>query len=53
VEDTSHVGYRLALRTPDGDYTVEQQGYYRVEDGRIAHLRLVCSGYRPVHPASP
>ena len=46
VEDTRRVGYRLAVHTPDGDFTVEQQAYYRSEDGRIVHLRVLCSGFR-------
>ena len=32
--------------TPDGDFTVEQQAYYRTEEGRIVHLRVLCSGFR-------
>lgn len=50
VEDTERVSYRLALRTPDGDRTAEQQAYYRGEDGRITHLRVMCSGFRPTRP---
>lgn len=50
VEDTLRVSYRLALRTPDGDATAEQQAYYRTEGGRIAHLRVLCSGFRPAAP---
>ncbi len=46
VEDTQRVAYRLAVRTPDGDFTVEQQAYYRTEEGRIVHLRVLCSGFR-------
>jgi hypothetical protein len=48
VEDTDHVGYRLAVTNPDGPHTVEQQAYYRAEDDQISYLRIVCSGYRPV-----
>jgi len=48
VEDTAHVGYRFALNTPDGPHTTEQQAYYRVADDRIAYLRVLCSGFRPV-----
>jgi hypothetical protein len=48
VEDTRRVAYRFAVRTPDGDYTVEQQAYYRTEAGRIVHLRVLCSGFREV-----
>ncbi|QKE84952.1 hypothetical protein [Arthrobacter sp. NEB 688] len=47
VEDTHRVSYRLALRTPDGEFTAEQQAYYRTADERITHLRMLCSGFRP------
>lgn len=48
VEDTHHVGYRLAITTPDGPHVMEQQAYYRSEGDRIAYLRVMCSGFRPV-----
>ena len=47
VADTQRVAYRVAVRTPDGDFTVEQQAYYRTRQGRIVHLRMLCSGFRP------
>lgn len=47
VADTSRVGYRLDLETPDGSFVVEQQAYYRAEGERITYLRIVCSGFRP------
>ena len=47
VVDTSSLTYRLAVRNADGDHLVEQQAYYRVRDGEICHLRMLCSGYRP------
>ncbi|WP_377642946.1 hypothetical protein [Oryzobacter terrae] len=54
VEDTERVAYRLALRTPTGGRTAEQQAYYRGdEDGRIAHLRIMCSGFRPTRTTRP
>jgi ketosteroid isomerase-like protein len=46
VGDTRRVAYRLAVRTPGGEFTVEQQAYYRTREGRIAHLRVLCSGLR-------
>ncbi|MCP3423503.1 hypothetical protein [Nocardioides pinisoli] len=46
VADTSHVSYRFDLATPTGSYVAEQQAYYR-GDGTIAHLRMMCSGFRP------
>ena len=48
VEDTHEVGYRLAITNDDGPHTLEQQAYYRTQDGRISYLRVMCSGYRPV-----
>ncbi len=48
VEDTAHVSYRFAVTTPDGTFTAEQQAYYRVADEKIAFLRVLCSGFRPV-----
>ncbi len=46
VADTGHVAYRFDLHNDDGDFVAEQQAYYRGEDG-IAHLRVMCSGFRP------
>ena len=43
----------LALRTPDGAHTAEQQAYYRGEDERITHLRVMCSGFRPTLRPTP
>ena len=48
VADCQHVAYRLAVRTADGDYLVEQQAYYGTEDDRITWMRVLCSGYQPV-----
>ncbi len=47
VEDTEQVSYRLALSTPEGPHTAEQQAYYRSDGGRISYLRVLCSGFRP------
>lgn len=47
VADRSHVAYRLRIRNPDGDFLVEQQAYYMVENGTITWMRILCSGYRP------
>lgn len=48
VEDTHHVAYRFAISTPDGPHTAEQQAYYRGTGEQISHLRVICSGFRPV-----
>jgi hypothetical protein len=46
--DRERVGYRLAVRNPDGRFLVEQQAYVGARDGRIEWMRVVCSGFRPV-----
>src|SRR5688500_13698206 len=52
VVDRERVGYRLSVRNPDGRFLVEQQAYIEARDGRIAWMRVVCSGFRPVTPES-
>jgi hypothetical protein len=47
MADRSHVAYRLRVRNDDGEFLVEQQAYYMVEDGMISWMRVRCSGYRP------
>jgi len=51
VVDRERVGYRLSVRNPDGRFLVEQQAYLEARDGRIAWMRVVCSGFRAVTPA--
>jgi hypothetical protein len=46
--DRERVGYRFRVRNPDGLFEVEQQLYISECDGRIAWIRSLCSGYRPV-----
>ncbi|KRF36460.1 hypothetical protein ASG94_03125 [Nocardioides sp. Soil805] len=47
VADTQHVSYRLDLVNDDGEQVAEQQAYFRTTAGRISHLRVLCSGFRP------
>jgi hypothetical protein len=47
VADRERVGYRFSVTNPDGDFLVEQQAYLEERDGRIAWMRVVCSGFRP------
>jgi hypothetical protein len=47
VVDRERVGYRFTVSNPDGRFAVEQQAYLCGRDGRIAWMRVVCSGYRP------
>ena len=48
VGGVSKISYRMSVATESGPAVVEQVAYYRVEDGRITYVRLVCSGFRPV-----
>ena len=47
VGDVAKVSYRMAVELPTGPAVIEQVAYYDEEDGRITHMRLVCSGFRP------
>ncbi len=47
--DRERVGYRFSVHNPDGRFLVEQQAYLAERDGRIGWMRVVCSGFRPVH----
>jgi ketosteroid isomerase-like protein len=46
VEDTLRIGWRVLGTEADGPFVYEQQAYVRERDGRIAWMRLFCSGYR-------
>jgi hypothetical protein len=46
--DRERVGYRLRVRRDGQPNTVEQQAYFSERDGRIAWLRIMCAGYRPL-----
>ena len=48
VVDRQRVGYRFRVKNDEGTFTVEQQAYLGVQNDRIAWLRIMCSGYRPV-----
>ena len=48
VADRERVGYRFSVTNPDGRHLVEQQAYLEDRDGKIAWMRVVCSGFRPV-----
>lgn len=46
--DRERVGYRFRVRRPDGLFLIEQQLYISERNGKIAWMRSVCSGFRPV-----
>jgi hypothetical protein len=48
VGDRHCVTYRFAGEYPEGRFVIEQHAYYTERDGRIAWMRVVCSGFRPV-----
>ena len=48
VGDRERVGYRFAVRNPEGDFLVEQQAYFSSRDGKIEWMRVMRSGFRPV-----
>jgi hypothetical protein len=48
IGDRERVGYRFAVRNPEGEFLVEQQAYLTSRDGQIDWMRVVCSGFRPV-----
>jgi hypothetical protein len=47
VADRERVSYRFQGRNPEGPFVIEQQAYYAARDGRIAWMRVLCSGFRP------
>ena len=50
VQDTLRVGWRVRGSGADGEFVYEQQAYLRERDGRIAWLRVMCSGQRSLDP---
>jgi hypothetical protein len=45
VGQRHHVGYRFKVTNADGEFLVEQQGYFDTDDDRISWLRIMCAGY--------
>ena len=46
MQDRLHISYRFRAHK-DQWYLIEQQAYCAVEDGRIKHIDIVCSGFLP------
>lgn len=46
------IGYRFQVSNADGCFTVEQQAFLDLTDGKITWLRVLCSGFIPVAGAS-
>lgn len=47
VGDRGRVAYCFHGHNADGPFVVEQQAYFSVREGRIAWMRVLCSGFRP------
>jgi len=50
------ISYRFLLQDREDWYTIEQQLYCTLKDGRVEKLHLLCSGFQPVemtHQAAP
>jgi len=47
VGDRHHVGHRFEGHSGDEAWACEQHAHCEQRDGRIAWLRVVCSGMRP------
>jgi hypothetical protein len=45
IGSVDRVGYRFAVRFPDGDFIIEQQAYFKCEDVKISWLQILCSGF--------
>ena len=46
--DVEKVSYRMNVLLDAGPAVIEQVAYYSSQGDRITHLRLVCSGFRPL-----
>jgi len=53
VGSRTRIGYRFRVTNASGSFTVEQQAYLDLTDGKITWLRLLCSGFVPVTAAGP
>jgi hypothetical protein len=54
VSTRTRIAYRLRVRNPEGTFTVEQQAFCDLTDGKITWLRVLCSGFVPVaEPDAP
>jgi hypothetical protein len=51
VGTRTRIGYRLRVESAGQAYTVEQQAYCDLSDGKITWLRVLCSGFIPAAAA--
>ncbi len=45
VGERHRVAYRLKVTNADGEFLVEQQGYFDTDGDRISWMRIMCAGY--------
>jgi hypothetical protein len=50
VGTRTRIGYRLRVENAAGTFSVEQQAFCDLTDGKISWLRVLCSGLIPVAP---
>ena len=48
VGTRTRIGYRLRVQNAGGTFTVEEQAFLDLTDGKITWLRVLCSGLVPV-----
>jgi hypothetical protein len=48
VGTRTRIGYRLRVRNASGTFSVEQQAFCDLTDGKVSWLRVLCSGFVPV-----
>jgi hypothetical protein len=53
VGSRTRIGYRLRVTNASGSFTVEQQAYLDLTDGKITWLRVLCSGFIPSRQPVP
>ena len=49
----TRIGYRFRGTNASGSFTVEQQAFLDLTDGKITWLRMLCSGFVPITPTGP
>jgi hypothetical protein len=49
VGSLDRVGYRFKVERPDGEFIIEQQAYFETDADKISWLRIMCSGFLPLH----
>ncbi len=48
VGSLQRVGYRFKVERPDGEFFIEQQAYFKIDDEQISWLRIMCTGFLPI-----